>query len=201
MFINEELIICVGYGWQGGPQFNTRLVTTQSWMERRNAQNIECRHSYTLPMANISSIEYLQTLKSAYLACRGMLHSFKIKDYSDYQARGEVFGEGDGVATVFQLRKVAVFGPATYSRTIVKPNDGVAVRESGVPVSTSVDPLTGLVTFASAPADGAILTWTGEFCVPVRFNSDTLVNSIDNRFGQDGYAMNGNVDLIEVFGE
>jgi uncharacterized protein (TIGR02217 family) len=32
----------------------------------------------------------------------------------------------------------------------------------------------GLVTFVTAPAAGAQLVWSGEFDVPVRFDSDTL---------------------------
>jgi uncharacterized protein (TIGR02217 family) len=201
MFINAELDMCFGYGWNGGPEFNTRVVTTKSWVERRNAQNIECRHSYSLPLANIKQRSYLVLLKQTFMACRGMLHSFKIKDYSDFEADGEVFGLGDGSTTVFQLRKDSTFGIATYTRFITKPNDGVVVKVNGTPTTVLIDTLTGLVTFPSAPANDAIITWTGEFRVPVRFNSDILSNSIDNLFGDGDYAMSGSIDLIEVFKE
>lgn len=56
------------------------------------------------------------------------------------------------------------------------------------------------MVFASAPASGAILTWSGEFRVPVRFDTDYLPFSIDD-IGNDGFATNGSVDLIEVLGE
>jgi len=56
------------------------------------------------------------------------------------------------------------------------------------------------VTFASAPANGAALTWTGEFRVQVRFDMDYLHFSIDD-IGNDGFANNGSVDIIEVLDE
>jgi len=45
------------------------------------------------------------------------------------------------------------------------------------------------------------LTWSGEFRVPVRFASDILSVSIDSRRGNGEYAINGSVELIEVFNE
>jgi hypothetical protein len=56
------------------------------------------------------------------------------------------------------------------------------------------------VTFASAPANASVITWSGEFRVPVRFDNDYLPFSLDNR-RSDGYANNGSIDLIEVLGE
>lgn len=201
MFIDAELDICPAFGWQGGPSFNTRVVTTQSWMERRNANNIECRHSYSLPLQNVMDDDYLTLLKQTFMACRGQLHSFLVKDYSDHEASNEVFGEGDGATLVFQLSKTSTFGPASYVRTITKPLAGVTVTVDGVATAATVDLLTGLVTLAAAPARGAILRWTGEFRVPVRFNSDVLNATIDNKTGNGAFLINGSVDLIEVFGE
>jgi len=201
MFINAELDICPTFGWQGGPSFNTRVITTQSWIERRNANNIECRHTYSLPLQNITDDNYLLLLKQVYVACRGMLHSFLVKDYSDYQAINEVFGEGDGVTLAFQLSKTSAFGSASYVRNITKPVVGVSITVNGVATSATVDTTTGIVTFLVAPAAGSILRWTGEFRVPVRFNSDTLNTTIDNKSNQGDFLINGSVDLIEVFGE
>lgn len=201
MFIDVELDICPAFGWQGGPSFNTRVVTTQSWVERRNANNIECRHSYSLPLQNIVDSDYLLLLKQVYMACRAQLHSFKVKDYSDFEANNEVFGEGDGATKVFQLSKTSVFGPASYVRDITKPVAGLVVRVNSTVTAVTVDTLTGLVTFAAAPANGAILRWTGEFRVPVRFASDVLSTTIDNKRPNGDFLVNGSVDLLEVFKE
>jgi uncharacterized protein (TIGR02217 family) len=201
MFINEELDICPGLGWDGGPEFSTRMATTKASTERRNAQNIEVRHSYTLPIANIPNAAYLKRLKQSFMACRGMLHSFKIKDYSDYEATNEAFGIGDGTKKIFQLRLDSTWGPATYTRLITKPQPDIVILVNGAAQAHSLDPLTGLITFTDAPPPAAIITWSGEFRVPVRFNSDILNMSIDNIFRDDGFAMNGSVTLIEVFKE
>jgi hypothetical protein len=58
----------------------------------------------------------------------------------------------------------------------------------------------GSVTFAVAPAEGAALTWTGEFFVHVRFDMDYLPFSLDNKSGSK-YVTNGSVDLYEVLDE
>lgn len=121
MFINEELDLCPAFGWSGGPTFNTRIIPTQNWMERRNANAIECRHTYRLPFQNILNEQYLLKLSNVFLATRGMLHSFKAKDPVDHSAVRELFMEGDGVKDEFQLYKVSQFGPASYVRTITKP--------------------------------------------------------------------------------
>jgi uncharacterized protein (TIGR02217 family) len=170
-------------------------------MERRNANNIECRHSYTLPLQNITDDAYLLLLKQTFVACRGQLHSFLVKDYSDHAADNEVFGEGDAVTLAFQLSKTSSFGPASYVRTITKPLAGVVITVDGVATAATVDLTTGIVTFAVAPGAGSILRWTGEFRVPVRFNSDVLNTTIDNKTGTGDFLINGSVDLIEVFGE
>lgn len=201
MFINAELDICPAFGWSGGPSFNTRVITTQSWMERRNANNIQCRHSYSLPLQNITDDTYLLMLKQTFVACRGMLHSFLVKDYSDFEADDETFAEGDGSTVAFQLSKTSNFGAAAYVRIVTKPLSDIVVTVDGAVTSVTVDTTTGIVTFAAAPGDGAVLRWTGEFRVPVRFNSDILNTTIDNKNGNGDFFVNGSVDLIEVFGE
>lgn len=200
MFLDVELDICPAYGWQGGPEFSTRVMTTRSWVERRNTDNAYCRHSYSLPLQNITNTAYLQFLKQVFLACRGKLHSFKVKDFADFEAKDEAFFEGDGTTKIFQLRKESFFGIASYIRLITKPvADTVVIKVNGVEAAATVDGLTGKVTFAEAPADGAVGTWSGEFRVPVRFNMDVLNTTIDNRNREDEYIINGSVDLIEVF--
>jgi uncharacterized protein (TIGR02217 family) len=201
MFIDAELEICPAYGWQGGPGFNTRIVTTQAWVERRNANNIECRHTFSLPLQNITDDAYLLYLKQVFMAARAQLHSFKAKDYSDFEADTEVFGEGDASTVTFQLAKISNWGIASYVRLIRKPQPGVVITVNNVVTAATIDYSTGLVTFASAPASGAILRWTGEFRVPVRFNNDVLNTTIDNKTRSGDFLMNGSIDLIEVFGE
>jgi uncharacterized protein (TIGR02217 family) len=200
MFYDVELDICPAYGWQGGPAFNTRITPLRNGHERRNGDQDHVRHQFTLPFANIKRADYLAYLKSAHLAMRGNLHSFKVKDWSDFEAVDEPLGIAPSGSTPVQLRKLATFGLATYSRTITKPLAGVVVKQGGVAKAGVLDTLTGLFTPTTDWTPGAALTWSGEFRVPVRFDNDFLPMTIDSR-NANGFAMNGSVQLIEVFGE
>ncbi|MET4632363.1 uncharacterized protein (TIGR02217 family) [Kaistia defluvii] len=88
-----------------------------------------------------------------------------------------MLGAGDEETTVFQLRKTYGALHAPYERAIAKPVEGsVTVAVDGVATEDfAVDPTTGLVTLAEAPAEGAIVTAGFRFDVPVRFDADQLV--------------------------
>ncbi len=107
----------------------------------------------------------------------GRAQGFRFKDWSDYRASGQVLGTGDEARTTFQLVKRYVSGAEEDLRLISKPVAGsVKVYLNGTPQASgwSVDTATGLVTFTSAPAAGAVITADFEFDVPVRFDTDRL---------------------------
>lgn len=192
-YLDAYLQPCPGYGWQGGPAFKTRIVEMKNGRERRNADIAEARHSFQSPFKNISKDAYRE-LKQMHLVCKGRLHCFKFRDELDYQAVNEVFGEGDGVETEFQLRKISVIDGISYIRNTYVVTDGEAVvTVNGTPTSVTVDADRGTVTFGAPPANSAVLRGTWEFDVWVRFDQDYLPFSIDNK-----NAVNGSVDLIEV---
>lgn len=130
------------------------------------------RFEISFPTSLRDDAVYLE-VRNAYRACRGMLHSFKFRDWSDYQATDEMFGTGDGVETEFALFKNYTFGSETHSRRIYQPESPISLKVDGVsfPSGYSVDYTTGIVTFSVAPAFDEVLTWTGDFDIPVRFDS------------------------------
>ena len=193
--INAELDICPSFGWQGGPEFNTMVKQLRNGHERRRSLWQEAKHNYLLPFQNITNAEYLVQLKSAFLAARGSAESFLVKDNSDYIAEGEVFGAGDGVETAFDLYIVRTFGSAYYARRILYPVDAVFYADGAEVAATFFN---GQVVFDVAPDDGAVLSWSGEFRVAVRFASDAFPMTIDDRSGAD-LMMNGSVELREVW--
>ncbi len=199
-FLDVELDICPAYGWQGGPEFNTRVVGLRNSHERRNANAGIGRHRYLLPFLNIAQAAYLQEIHALFNAARGRLHSFKVKDHHDYAASGEPLGDAPAGTAAVQLIKTYAAGAESYVRTITKPIGGAIVYENGSPKSGALSTTTGLFTPTDPWASEAALTWSGEFRVPVRFNNDALMSSIDNVRG-DGYAINLSLELIEVFGE
>lgn len=193
--IKAELELCPGYGWQVQPEFNTLIKQLRSGRERRRSLWQYVKHRYVLPFANITDDAYLKHLKSVFLVCRGAAESFLVKDYSDYRADQAVFGAGDGVETSFDLYIVSTFGTASYARRIFYPVDPVFYVDGTPTPATVAD---GVVTFDTAPGPGSVLSWSGEFRVPVRFATDTFPMTIDNRSG-DRYVMNGSVELVEVW--
>ena len=195
--IDVELDICPAYGWQAMPEFNTLVKTTRDGREVRRALWGVVKHRYTLPFQNITDASYLTHLKSLFLAARGMEESFLAKDFSDHRAESAVFGVGDGDETTFDLLLPYSYGVAGYTRRIMYPVDPV-FRVSGAVVAATFDPVSKRVIFDEAPAAAAVLTWSGEFRVPVRFASDAFAMTIDNRSG-DNYVMNGSVELLEVW--
>jgi uncharacterized protein (TIGR02217 family) len=86
--------------------------------------------------------------------------------------------------TSFALSKTYVSGVGTYQRPIAKPVAGsVRVAVGGVETAIGQDwtltATTGTVTFAVAPALGAVISAGFEFDVPVRFDADRIQTSID----------------------
>lgn len=208
-FIAAELDACPSYGWTGGPNIDILIRTLANKHERRNDESDIVLHSYTLPFAAVPDTDYLEYIKSAYLALRGPHKTFLTKDYGDFRhgfaSNNQApmpFGEGDGAETEFQLSKTYTFGPAdeaSWTRDITKPlAAGLVVRVNGTITAVTLDPLTGIVTFAAAPADNAILTWEGEFRVPVRFADFYLPSTIDTKFSTGEFAISGSCSLIEV---
>lgn len=197
-----------GFGFTGGPEFQTNVQNIASGREKRNAEWSICRHKYTAPFHNVPEDAY-RSIKAVFLIMRGKTHTFLHRDWGDFTAVNETFGIGDGVTTVFQLSKMSSvlgFPAATYTRVVTKPNVSapldipLVIKADGSVVSPSVSELDGSVAFGSPPASGAVLTWSGEFDVQVRFDIDYLPYSLDDR-NPGGYVTNGSVDLIEVLDE
>jgi uncharacterized protein (TIGR02217 family) len=149
------------------------IVTTDGGNEVRNARVSQSllRFEISFPTSERDDAVFLE-VRNAYRATRGGLHSFKFKDWSDYQATDEQFGTGDGSTTVFSLVKTYAFGSAEHERRIYNPVSPVALKGNGVTIGAgySVNYATGVVTFTVAPLAAVVLTWTGEFDVPVRFD-------------------------------
>lgn len=195
-YLDAYLEPCPGYGWQGGPSFQTQVVQMVSGRENRNAQHDNVRHQFSAPFPNITKEAYMN-IKQMHLVCKGMLRAFKFRDELDYQAANESFGVGNGTRTVFQLCKISTISGVSYQRNVYAIEGAPVIRVNGTVATPIVDKDRGTVTFSSAPANGAALTWTGTFGVWVRFNQDYLPFSINAGNGVIHYA-DGTVDLLEV---
>lgn len=195
MFIEERLLACVSYGTQGGPTFVTRRVPLRSGVVRRNPMRSRPLYRFSLIYRNLKPEDHAEVL-NAFNACFGGAHSFRLKDWSDYQAEDQLMSAlGTGAEQTLQLRKLYTFGPQTVARPIRKPvEDTVEMTANGAPLAAVIDYETGMATY-TAP-NGSVVRWSGEFDVPVMFEDDEWAASIDDK-GADGFFLTSDVGLIE----
>ena len=188
----------IAYGSSGGPEYSTDIVVTQGGHEQRNRNWSTARARYNVA-SGVKSLSQLEALIAFFRARGGQAEGFRFKDWTDYQATGELISTGDGSTTSFALLKRYSSGGGSEVRLITKPvADTVSVyldsvlQEGGV----TVDSETGIVTFATAPASGVSIQADFEFDVPVRFATDRLSARLENYGAYSAL----DIPLIEVRG-
>ena len=152
-------------GARGGPEFNTSVYPLSSGFEERNQNWQYALYKWDIGY-DIRTVEEYQEVVAFFLARRGRARGFRFKDWSDYIAEDEPLVTVDSVT--YLAKSYGTTNP--YTRLIQKPVSGM-ITLSG---SGSVDANTGIVTGASGGD-----TWSGEFDIPVRFDTDELVMTID----------------------
>ena len=197
----------ISYGAVGGPGFRTTIFTRQSGYEDRNIEWSFSRAEYDVSMAIKTQAE-LDEVRAFFFARRGRAFGFRFKDWSDYKSTDavsqisstdQVLGEGDGVTSAYQLVKAYTDSINPYTRVITKPvPSSVKVAIDGADLTNGVDfivvPNAGVIVFGVIPDVGAQLTAGFHFDVPVRFNTDQMLSSLE------AYNVNtwGQIPLVEV---
>lgn len=195
-FVEVQFPSDISYGSAGGPEYATDIVASVGGYEQRNINWEQARARYNVAHG-VKTKAQLDALIAFFRARKGRAHGFWFKDWTDYQATNETLGTGNSVQTQFQLVKRYVSGSVTELRTIVKPVAGtVQVVRNAVLQTTgvSVNAATGVVTFATAPAAGQVITASFQFDVPVRFDTDKLSASLD-AYGIHSWQ---DISLVEV---
>lgn len=206
-YLRAYIPTCEAYGWDGGPEQRTQIVTLRNGRERRNAQWIQPQHFFSVPFQNISQPQYAP-IKQMHLNRRGRWGVFLYHDPSDPSADDDIFAVAEAGQTSFQLAKYSVIEGVSYRREIYalyRPNSDGSAQEvvpiitvDGTPTTDFVnDPDRGIVIFNTPMTGGEILHWSGLFSLWVRFDNDRLPFSIDNKSGGE-FVMNGSVELLEM---
>lgn len=195
-----------GYGSVGGPHFKTEIVATANKREVRNRVWVDERRKYDLSMTARTQAQ-VNEIMAFHLAMGGPEHSFRFWDFLDWEFSATQIAVGDGATSEFQITKTYAAGSASHVRTITKPRAGLQIFVNGIAnggavVNTNTGKLTGIGT----PSDGAVVTATGRFDVPVRFVEDELrwrvVDRTDNDGDEGDYLyLPESLTLIEVIGE
>lgn len=170
----------VSRGSRGGPDWPAEIVTLTSGREERNTAWSAPLRWYDVGFG-VRTRDELYLVLRLYHVARGRLSGFRYKDWTDYRsgspaaaptALDQALGTGNGTATAFPLSKRYTVGATSFDRRITRPYGTLLVAVNGTPTASgwTLNPATGVVTFSSAPAAAAALTWGGEFHVPVRFD-------------------------------
>ena len=195
VFEEQRFPLDISWGSQGGPRWSTTINAATSGFEQRNINWSDVRHAWDLRYG-IKHREHMLRVVAFFNAVRGKATGFRFFPPLDFRADEEPFGTAvppDGILTAFQLERTYTLGSRTYIRNITKPagvqSPGALIPspdgqgplriflnavEQTTPVQYTLDETTGIVTFVVAPILNDVLTWTGPFDVPVRFDVDML---------------------------
>ena len=177
----------ISYGSKGGPKFMTSIVTLASGKERRNIDWTQTRAEYDVAHG-IKDRDQMEELRAFFYARWGRAHSFRFKDWGDFELINQPQGVGDGTTAIFQMRKQYASGPSTYIRDITKPVPGTlqGLYVNGVQrletTHWTCNYSTGEITFNPGfiPAAGQVIELlSGEFDVHCRFDVDHLDSTHD----------------------
>jgi uncharacterized protein (TIGR02217 family) len=175
----------LGYSVTRTPTWRTRIQESISGKEVRVADFSYPRYLYALSFdsgqggflrqGTVGGAGYAEqaTLLGFFNSLAGSAGVFAFTDPDDAAVTAASFGTGDGITTAFQLMR-AYGGFAEPVQTVNGPPSlyvAGALKTLGSDYTLGT---TGIVTFASAPASGAALTWTGAYYWAARFNDDTL---------------------------
>lgn len=187
----------ISYGSAGGPGFKTFIFEGHSGIEQRSVAWSRAKGKWDVSYG-IRDAADMAVVRAFFYNAQGRAVGFRFKDWSDYQATDENIGTANGVTTVFRLTKTYTTGAESYVRRIFKPISGtLTIKVNGVTqtigVGLTVDYTTGTLTFSSAPGAGPV-TWSGEFDVPVRFDTDQM-NASHEGFQSETW---GGIPLVEL---
>lgn len=156
------------------PVWNTVVQTAASGREYRAAMWTYPKWSYKLSyevLRGRSALPEMQTLAAFFNGHRGSWDSWLFRDPDDYLVANQNFGTGNGSNKAFQL--VRAFGG--YIEPVFEPGAyTVYLNGAAQTLNTHYTQSNGLITFVTAPASGAMLSWSGTFYWRCRFVQDQL---------------------------
>jgi len=186
-FIDVRLSDDVERGAQGGPRFKTTIIGLSSGFEKRNIDWENTRGAWDIGYGISSKVNF-EAVKDFFYARYGKAHSFRFKDWSDFEVADQLMFTTDGTTSAFQIFKQYSSGGIDFNRILTKIVDlsvtatvnsiAQTVVYDAVPASgeVSISLLTGVVTLGSthAATSSQAVNLTLEFDVPVRFDTDAF---------------------------
>ena len=173
---NAVFPVMPGLGWSviKTPKWKTVTQEAASGKEVRVALMSYPLWEFTLTFSVLRGAygySEMQDLAGFFLARQGMFDTWLFDDPTDDTVTLGSFGAGDGTTTAFQLTR----SMGGFAEPVQNLNGAPLIYANGTLVSSSAYTVgsTGIVTFATAPAAGVALTWSGTFYFRCRFLQDT----------------------------
>ena len=109
-----------------------QIVVAGAGHEQRNVDWAEARGRWDVA-SGLKNQAQLDELIAFFRARKGKAYGFRFKDWTDYEATGQLLGTGDGAIKIFQLVKRYPSGSVIEVRTVTKPVAGtVHIYKDGV---------------------------------------------------------------------
>lgn len=173
-------------GSSGGPGFSTTVLPLSSGREQRNQNWSQQRCRYDVSYGILTKDDETTAMNyhdvyDFFMIRRGKLHSFRFKDWADFEIVRQSIGVGDAANPLFQIYRRYTDGANHYDRIITRPVQGtvkVWVDNSLKTETThyTIDYAKGLITFTmgNIPGEAKNVEVECEFDVPVRFDIDEM---------------------------
>lgn len=197
--------VCPTFGITSSPDYSVTIIETAGGQRSVNRNWAYPLHTYSaIPMGDRPE-EDIYRVQKFWHAVGGRAGEFLYLDYADYSTAENLSDlptafdqpvlHRAGSPPVWQLAKIYSDDsglPISQTRLIQKPksvkiavNNVILVEDVGY----TLDYDWGLVTFTSEPAPSDVVTWGGEFYVPVMFESTPEIVLSERKIRQTGFAL------------
>lgn len=173
----------IAQGAQITPGFSTAVVMSSGGQEQRVGNWSLPRRRYNVG-TGLQRRTDTAALLAFWIARAGRLHSFRFKDWSDYQLPRQTIGTTNAATATWPIFKSYTSGPTTVTRPITRPVTGTVrcwvnavERTLGAGASEfQVNLTTGVITIGAtlAATTGQAIEAQCDFDVHARFDSDDV---------------------------
>lgn len=133
MFIPIEMPHCLAFGAVATNGWSTVIAETEAGYEQRTQEWTQWRNEYDLPLPPTLPAEF-EPVRDHFAMVRGMLHSFPMKDWSDFTVSAAQSVVSYVSPGAFQFGKRYGVAPYAYDRKLTRFAGAVQPLRGGVPM-------------------------------------------------------------------
>lgn len=157
------------------PLWNTFTSIAVSGMDNPVQLQSYPRWQHELPFSMLrTSQAEQQYMETFYNLVGGRARAWLFDNVDDDTAVDQSLGTGDGVTRQFALRRTRPAGGLVFFEPVFAVQTPIVVKVGGAVTAAFTLGSRGLITFTSAPALNATITWSGKYYWVCRFDDDDL---------------------------